>query len=60
VLDAGPNRERMIDEAHAMTVARRRDLIDAADSGRPMVPLETGRNDPVSARSALFVARIKA
>jgi hypothetical protein len=30
VLDAGPNRERMIDEAHAMTVARRRDLIDAA------------------------------
>jgi hypothetical protein len=30
------------------------------DSGRPMVPLETGRNDPVSARSALFVARIKA
>jgi hypothetical protein len=50
----------MIGEAHAMTVARRRDLIDAADSGRPMVPLETGRNDPVSARSALFVARIKA
>jgi hypothetical protein len=34
-LDAGPNRERMIGEAHAMTVARRRDLIDAADSGRP-------------------------
>jgi hypothetical protein len=32
VLDAGPNRERMIDEAHAMTVAWRRDLIDAADS----------------------------
>ena len=60
VLDAGPNRERMIDEAHAMTVARRRDLIDAVDSGRPIVPLETGRNDPVSARSALFVARIKA
>ena len=59
VLDAGPNRERMIDEAHAMTVARRRDLIDAADSGRPMVPFETGRKDPVSARSALFVARIK-
>jgi hypothetical protein len=55
VLDAGPNRERMIDEAHAMTVARR----DAADSGRPMVPFDTGRNDPVSARSALFVARIK-
>jgi hypothetical protein len=27
VLDAGPNRERMIDEEHAMTVARRRDLI---------------------------------
>jgi hypothetical protein len=25
-----------------------------------MVPLETGRNDPVSARSALFIARIKA
>lgn len=43
-----------------MTVAQRRDVIDAADSGRPMVPLETGRNDPVSARSALFVARIKA
>ena len=42
-----------------MTVARRRDLIDAADSGRPMVPFETGRKDPVSARSALFVARIK-
>ena len=60
VLDAGPNRERMIDEAHAMTLARRRDLIDAADSERPMVPLEKGRNDPVSARSALFVARIKA
>lgn len=60
VLDAGPNRERMIDEAHAMTVAQRRDLIDAVDSGRPIVPLETGRNDPVSARSALFVARIKA
>jgi hypothetical protein len=58
VLDAGPNRERLIDEAHAMTVARRRDLIDAADSG-PMVPFETGRRDPVSARSALFVARIK-
>ena len=56
MLDAGPNRERMIDEAHAMTVARRR---DAADSGRPMVPFETGRKDPVSARSALFVARIK-
>jgi hypothetical protein len=61
VLDAGPNRERMIDEARAMTVARGRDLLDAADSGRPaMVPLETDRNDPVSARSALFVARIKA
>jgi hypothetical protein len=45
VLDAGPNRERMIDEAHALTVARRRDLIDAADSERAaMVPLETGRN----------------
>jgi hypothetical protein len=44
-----------------MTVARGRDLLDAADSGRPaMVPLETDRNDPVSARSALFVARIKA
>jgi hypothetical protein len=27
VLDAEPNRERMIDEEHAMTVARRRDLI---------------------------------
>jgi hypothetical protein len=25
-----------------------------------MVPLETDRNDPVSARSALFIARIKA
>ena len=60
VLDAGPNRERMIDEAHAMTVARRPDLMNAADSGRPMVPLETGRNDPVSAGSTLFVARIKA
>ena len=59
MVHAGPNRERMIDEAHAMTVARRRDLIDAADSGRPMVPLETDRKDPVSARSALFVARIK-
>jgi hypothetical protein len=43
-----------------MTVARRRYLIDAADSGRLMVPLETSRNDLVSARSALFVARIKA
>ena len=46
MLDAGPNCERMIDEAHAMTVARRPDLINAADSGRPMVPLETGRNAP--------------
>jgi hypothetical protein len=35
----------MIDEAHAMTVARRRGLIDAADSG-PMVPFETGWKDP--------------
>ena len=61
VLDAGPNRERMIDEAHAMNVARGRDLLDAADFGRcAMVPLETDRNDPVSARSALFVARFKA
>jgi hypothetical protein len=59
VLDAGPNRERMIDEAHAMTVARRRDLIDAADSGRPMVPFETDRKELVSARSAPFAARIK-
>jgi hypothetical protein len=47
VLDAGPNRARMIDEAHAMTVARRRDLLEAADSGRPaMVPLETDRMTP--------------
>lgn len=53
--------ERMIGEAHAMTVALRRDLIDAADSARAaMVPLETDRNDPVSARSALLVARMKA
>jgi hypothetical protein len=35
VLDAGANRERMIGEAHAMTVARRRDLIDAAASAPP-------------------------
>jgi len=59
VLDAGPTRERMIDEARVMNAARRRDVIDAADSGRPMVRFETGRMDPVSARSALFVARIK-
>jgi len=59
VLDAGPDRERMIDEALAMTVARCRDLIDAADSGWPMVPFETGRKDPVSARSAVFVVSIK-
>jgi hypothetical protein len=59
VLDAGPDRERMMDEAHAMTVARRRGLIDASDSGRPaMVSLETGRKELVSARWALFVARI--
>ena len=59
MLDAGPNRERLIDEALALTVARRRDLIDSADSGWPMVPFEAGRRDPVSARSVLFVARVK-
>jgi hypothetical protein len=60
VLDAGPNREPMIDEAHAMTLARRRDLIDAGTPGGRWCRSRTGRNDPVSARSALFVARIKA
>ena len=46
MLDAGPNRERMIDEALALTVARRRDLIDSADSGWPMVPFEAGGRTP--------------
>jgi hypothetical protein len=61
VLDAGANRGRMIDEAHAMTVARRRDLIamPRTPGGRWCRSRRAGK-DLVSARSALFVARIKA
>jgi hypothetical protein len=61
VLDAGTNRERMIDEAHAIPVAPRRALIGCRGLRRAqMAPIEADRNDPVSARSALFVGRIKA